>query len=92
MFSYTAEEIKDLIVLLEDNGRAVLADFLKDSKDGLSEPGSMNDAMVFNAIETFCPEALTTFRLPKEDLPLYLDPKVFPIESYIASWRLMIGK
>lgn len=92
-FNYTGEEMTVLLNQLEDNGWDTLYSLLQDSSsEGLSAPGNMRDAATFIELERYYPNVPVVFGIPLEDLPLYLNEKVYPVENQIASWRLKIGK
>ena len=94
--TYTPEEILELYLELRDQRDTYWAlaglfeDFMQEGllKDGLSEPGSMNSAVVLERLKIF-PDVLYALRMAKEDVPLYI---VKGQEKPIAVWRFRIGK
>jgi hypothetical protein len=93
---YTPEEILGLYFELRDQRDTYWAlaglfeDFMNEGllKDGLSEPGSMNSAMVLERLKIF-PDVIYALKMAKEDVPLYIAKGQ---EKPIAVWRLRIDK
>jgi len=92
---YTPEEILELYFEIKDQQDTYWAlaglfeDFMNEGllRDGLSEPGSMNSAMVLERLKIF-PDVLYALRMAREDVPLYIAKGQ---EKPIAVWRLRIG-
>jgi hypothetical protein len=92
----TPEEILELYLELRSQSDTYWAlaglfeDFMQEGllKDGLSEPGSMNSAIVLERLKIF-PDVLYALRMAKEEVPIYIARGQ---EKPIAVWRLRLDK
>ena len=94
MMNYTREEILDLIKYLDSFGETyfVFKSFLEQSEEeapfDLTEPpNSFKAACVLEELKDLFPDTYHALKMPKEELPMYLDPGIGQ-EYPIACWRL----
>jgi hypothetical protein len=95
MLSYEEEDFKSLLVFLGPHYEEI-SDLIQEHldrgtlQDGVREGGSMGAALFMNDLQELFPDIFEAlFRIPKEDLPMYLEEAH---EGVIARWRLDLGR